>query len=139
MRRGIATSLLGIALLLAAALLGSVALFAFALGLQALVTGCLVATAIGTRRVVIERTVEQAEVLEGRPVTLRFAVRGLRASHHASTRRLKPMAALRAATMATTIHSTCQRSTTCVRAASSAPVSANGSANTEWLKRTNDA
>jgi uncharacterized protein (DUF58 family) len=79
MRRGIATSLLGIVLLLAAALVGSVALFAFALGLQVLVAGCLTATAVGARRVVVERTVDEAEVVEGRPVTLRFSVRGLRA------------------------------------------------------------
>jgi uncharacterized protein (DUF58 family) len=77
MKRGLATGLLGIALLLTAALLGSVALFAFALGLQALVTGCLVATAIGARRVRIERTVVEAEVLEGRPIALRFRVRRL--------------------------------------------------------------
>jgi uncharacterized protein (DUF58 family) len=77
MKRGLATGLLGIALLLTAALLGSVALFAFALGLQALVTSCLAATAIGARRVRIERTVVETEVLEGRPITLRFRVRRL--------------------------------------------------------------
>jgi uncharacterized protein (DUF58 family) len=64
-------------LLLAAALLGSVALFAFALGLQALVTACLVATVIGARAVVVERAVGPAEIVEGRPVVLRFRVRGL--------------------------------------------------------------
>src|SRR5262245_21311090 len=48
------------------------------------------------------------------------------------------MAALRAPTMATTIQSTCHHQNGCVRHASSAPVSANGSANTEWLKRTNE-
>ena len=78
MRRGLATGLLGIALLIAAALLGSVALFAFALGLQVLVWGCLAATAIGARRVVVERTVDQTEVVEGRPLTLRFRLHGLR-------------------------------------------------------------
>jgi uncharacterized protein (DUF58 family) len=77
MRRGLATSLLGIALLITAALLGSVALFAFALGLQVLVTGCLAATAIGARRVVVERTVGEVEIVEGRPITLRFRVRRL--------------------------------------------------------------
>ena len=58
----------------------------------------------------------------------------------ASTSRLKPIAALRAATIATRIHPTVapRRPATC-RAASSAPASANGSANTEWLKRTNDS
>jgi uncharacterized protein (DUF58 family) len=77
MRRGLATELLGFALLLAAVLLGSVALFAFALGLLVVVAGCLAVTAIGGRRVTIARTVDQAEVVEGRPVTLRFDIRGL--------------------------------------------------------------
>jgi uncharacterized protein (DUF58 family) len=77
MKRGLATELLGFALLLAAVLLGSVALFAFALGLLVVVAGCLAVTAIGGRRATITRTVDQAEVLEGRPVTLRFDVRGL--------------------------------------------------------------
>jgi uncharacterized protein (DUF58 family) len=78
MRRGLATGLLGLALLLAAALLGSVALFAFALGLLAVVAGCLAATSVGARRVVVKRTVDRAEVVEGRPLTLRFKVQGLR-------------------------------------------------------------
>jgi uncharacterized protein (DUF58 family) len=77
MRRGLATELLGFALLLAAVLLGSVALFAFALGLLVVVAGCLAVTAIGGRRVTITRTVDQTEVVEGRPVTLRFDIRGL--------------------------------------------------------------
>ena len=78
MRRGLATGSLGLALLLVAALLGSVALFAFALGLLALVVACLATTLVGARRVVVERTVDQVEVVEGRPVTLRFGVRGPR-------------------------------------------------------------
>jgi len=71
----------------------------------------------------------------------REAVRGFSASYRASTSRLKPIAALRAATIATTIHPT--RGTTSDGRhcpvwfnASSAPVNANGSAKTEWLKRT---
>ena len=76
MRWGLATGILGLALLLAAALLGSVALFAFALGLQALTWLCLAATWLGARRLVVERTVDQVEVLEGRPIALRFTVRG---------------------------------------------------------------
>ena len=68
----------------------------------------------------------------------RIAVRGLSASKRASTARLKPIAALRALTMQTTIQPTCVHENGCVRHASSAPVSANGSANTEWLKRTNE-
>jgi len=79
MRRGLAIGSFAPALLLAAALLGSVALFAFALGLMALVTSCLLATAIGGRRLVVERTVDLAEVVEGQPITLRFRVGGLRA------------------------------------------------------------
>jgi uncharacterized protein (DUF58 family) len=77
MRRGIATGLLGVVLILAAALLGSVTLFAFALGLQLLVWGSLLATALGARRVTVGRTVDQTEVLEGRPLTLRFRLAGL--------------------------------------------------------------
>jgi uncharacterized protein (DUF58 family) len=78
MKRGVATELLGFALLLAAALLGSAALFAFALGLLVVVVGALAATAIGGRRVRVTRTVDQTEVVEGRPLALRFVVRGLR-------------------------------------------------------------
>ena len=68
----------------------------------------------------------------------RIAVRGLSASNRASTSRLNPIAALRAPTMQTTIQPTCAQENGCSRHASSAPVSANGSANTEWLKRTNE-
>ena len=48
------------------------------------------------------------------------------------------MAALRALTMHTTIHATCVHENGCVRHARSAPVSANGSAKTEWLNRTKE-
>ena len=68
----------------------------------------------------------------------RMAVRGLRASIRASTTRLKPMAALRAAIMHATIHTTRDQSKPLARMPSNPPTSANGSANTEWLKRTND-
>jgi uncharacterized protein (DUF58 family) len=78
MKRGIATWLLGFVLLMAAGLLGSVALFAFALGLLLVTAGCLAATALGARRLAVERTVDQTEVVEGRPLTLRFRPRGLR-------------------------------------------------------------
>jgi uncharacterized protein (DUF58 family) len=78
MRRGLATWTFGFALLLAAVLLGSVALFAFALGVLVVVAGCLAATAVGARRIAVERTVDQAEIVEGRPLTLRFKVGGLR-------------------------------------------------------------
>ncbi len=69
----------------------------------------------------------------------RFAVRGFSASMRASTRRLNPIAALRAATIATRIHPTVGQVIAVCCAASSAPASANGSANTEWLTRTKDA
>ena len=68
----------------------------------------------------------------------RLAVRGLSASNRASTRRLNPIAALRAATIATRIQPIAPSRTGTCCAASSAPASANGSANTEWLNRTND-
>src|SRR5256885_10074430 len=60
----------------------------------------------------------------------------------ASTSRLNPMAALRAATIATTIQKRPAGRNGYApsrRSASSMPASANGSANTEWLKRTNEA
>ncbi len=69
----------------------------------------------------------------------RLAVRGLRASNPASTSRLNPIAALRAATMQSAIHTSRIHSKSTRREASNAPTSANGSANTEWLKRTNEA
>src|SRR5439155_15883804 len=67
----------------------------------------------------------------------RLAVRGLSASILASTRRLKPIAALRADTMATRIQPTTGHVIRACRDASSAPANAKGSANAEWLKRTN--
>jgi hypothetical protein len=48
------------------------------------------------------------------------------------------MAALRADTIHATIHPTSAHENGWARHASNAPVSANGNANTEWLKRTND-
>lgn len=78
MIRGLATGSLAVALLLAAALLGSVAFFAFAFGLLVAVLGALAVTMVGARRLVVERTIDQAEVLEGRPLSLRFRVAGLR-------------------------------------------------------------
>ena len=52
--------------------------------------------------------------------------------------RLKAIAALRAVTIAATIQPTRVQVSGCSIAASSAPTSANGSANTEWLNRMND-
>src|SRR5207249_2178335 len=68
----------------------------------------------------------------------RFAVLGFKASRRASARRLKPIAALRAATMARRIQPIAVHVTGPRRAASKAPASANGSANTEWLNRTKE-
>jgi uncharacterized protein (DUF58 family) len=77
MSRGVAVWTLGFCLLLAAILIGSVAIFAFALGLLVVVAGCLAVTAIGARRVRVERTIDRPEVVEGRPLTLRFELRRL--------------------------------------------------------------
>src|SRR5438132_4738313 len=80
-----------------------------------------------------------ASVMDMRPAgSSRFAVRGFDASNRASTSLLNPIAAERAVTMHATIQPACDMVTGCALDASSAPVSANGSANTEWLKRTND-
>jgi hypothetical protein len=68
----------------------------------------------------------------------RPAVRGFKASNLASTRRLNPIAALRADTIATRIQATVPHPIGARREANSAPASANGSAKTVWLKRTND-
>ena len=81
----------------------------------------------------------QAWTRDNRPAGIsRIAVRGLSASQRASTMRLKAMAALRAVTIAATIQPTRVQVIGCSIAASSAPTSANGSANTEWLNRMND-
>jgi hypothetical protein len=74
----------------------------------------------------------------------RIAVRGLSASCEASASRLNPIAALRAATMAATIHPRRWSRDVPVHSpgrcsAINAPVRANGSANTEWLNLTNEA
>jgi uncharacterized protein (DUF58 family) len=78
MSRGVAVEVVGFLLLLAAIVIGSVALFAFALGVLALVAGSLVALALAGRRVRVERTIDPPEVLEGRPLGMRFELRGLR-------------------------------------------------------------
>lgn len=78
MRRGLGAAALALVLMLAAALLGSVALFAFAVGLLAAVAGCFLVTLVAARCVAVDRTVVPLEVLEGQPVALGFAVRGLR-------------------------------------------------------------
>ena len=77
MTRGVAAEVLGFVLLLTAIVTGSVALFAFALGLLVVVGGCLATLAIAARRVKVERRIDRPEVVEGRPLTLRFDLREL--------------------------------------------------------------
>src|ERR1700737_1140059 len=92
-----------------------------------------------TKAADITTTKIMASAFDIRPAgSSRFAVRGFPRSNLASTSRLKPIAALRAVTMHTTIHAASDQLTGRRREASSAPVSANGNAKTEWLKRTND-
>ena len=82
-------------------------------------------------------TVASTRLIAPRGIS-RLAVRGFSASKRASTSRLNPMADERAATIATRIQPTTGQVIGVCLDASSAPASANGSANTEWLKRTND-
>ncbi len=63
----------------------------------------------------------------------RVAVRGLRASMWRSAIRLKPIAAVRAPTMASTMATTWAAEMPCERAARVAAASAKGSAKTVWL------
>src|SRR4051812_7241219 len=99
------------------------------------------AAATNTTDETMTKTVASVAVIAPRGSS-RIAVRGFFASHRASTSRLNPIAALRAATIATmtqTARRTISGLVVAVRCtASSAPVSANGSANTLWLKRTNE-
>ena len=68
-----------------------------------------------------------------------MAVLGFRASNRASTIRLKPMAAVRAVTMAATIQPIRVQVSGATLAASTAPARAKGSAKTVWLNRMNEA
>lgn len=77
MKRGVAAEVLGFGLLLAAIVLGSVAVFAFALGLLVIVAGAMTMVAIAARRVRVERTIDPPEVVEGRPLTMRFELRSV--------------------------------------------------------------
>jgi uncharacterized protein (DUF58 family) len=61
-----------------AAALGSLALFAFALGLLGVYAGCGLVLALAARRIDVTRAIDRHEVQEGRPIALRFSVRGLR-------------------------------------------------------------
>lgn len=60
------------------AAIGSLALFGLALGVLVLYVGCAAMLLLAARRVRVERTLDRHEVLEGRPVQLRFAIAGLR-------------------------------------------------------------
>ncbi|WP_028063011.1 DUF58 domain-containing protein [Solirubrobacter soli] len=66
-------------LMLAAATLGSLALFGLALALIVLYVGIAVSLSLAARRVTLVRTIERGDVQEGLPVTVRFEVGGLRA------------------------------------------------------------
>src|SRR5688572_2899811 len=92
---------------------------------------------INTADEMMMKTIASPRLIAPRGIS-RMAVRGLSASKRASTRRLNPMAALRAATIATTIQATRVHVNGCVRDARGAPVSANGSAKIECEKRTNE-
>lgn len=63
---------------LGGAAVGSVALFALAVGLVVVALGCALLVRIAARRVRLERTVDRREVVEGRPVTATVLARGLR-------------------------------------------------------------
>ncbi|MDO9409404.1 DUF58 domain-containing protein [Patulibacter sp.] len=60
------------------AALGSLALFGLALGVLVLYVASGIAVAVGARRLRVDRTIDRHEVLENRPVALRYAVAGLR-------------------------------------------------------------
>jgi uncharacterized protein (DUF58 family) len=60
------------------AAVGSIALFALAVGVLVTYAGCAVLVHVGARRLRVERTVERGETLEGRPVAVRFQTSGLR-------------------------------------------------------------
>jgi uncharacterized protein (DUF58 family) len=66
-------------LMLAAAALGSLALFGLGLALIALYVGIAVSLSLAAQRVTVVRTIERGDVQEGRPVTMHFEVGGLRA------------------------------------------------------------
>ncbi|MGX6449781.1 DUF58 domain-containing protein, partial [Patulibacter sp. S7RM1-6] len=66
-----------IALAFGAAALGSVALFAIALGVLVVLVGAAVVVRVAARRVRVTRTVVRRGHVEGRPVELTFAARGL--------------------------------------------------------------
>ncbi|WP_026911660.1 DUF58 domain-containing protein [Patulibacter minatonensis] len=60
------------------AAVGSVALFALAVGVLVAYAGCAVLVRVGARRLRVARTIERRETLEGRPVAVRFTTSGLR-------------------------------------------------------------
>ena len=61
------------------AALGSLALFGLAVGVVVLYATSAAAVVVGARRLRVQRTIDRHEVLEGRPIRVRFAVAGLRA------------------------------------------------------------
>lgn len=78
MRRRLALVLAPPALGLAGAAVGSLALFALGIGLLVVYAGCGLVVRLAARRLRVDRDVDRQEVLEGRPLALRFSTTGLR-------------------------------------------------------------
>jgi uncharacterized protein (DUF58 family) len=77
-RRRLALVLAPLGLGMAGAALGSLALFAVAIGVLVVYAGCGAVVRAGARRLRVEREVGRREVVEGRPLPLRFVTGGLR-------------------------------------------------------------
>ncbi|MBJ7471790.1 MAG: DUF58 domain-containing protein [Solirubrobacteraceae bacterium] len=77
MRRTIELALGPVLLCAAAAALGSVALFAVAVGLGLLYAGAQMVVTRGAERLVVVRKIDRVEVVEGNPITVLFEIEGL--------------------------------------------------------------
>ena len=77
MRRALLVAVLSVATTLGGAALGSVALFAFGVGIAGLALGAALLVAVAARRLRVEREIDRREVVEGGPLTLRIALRGI--------------------------------------------------------------
>jgi uncharacterized protein (DUF58 family) len=76
--RSLALFLAPLGLMFGAAALGSLALFACAVGAILLYVGCGLVLDLAARRLRVVRTIDRNEILEGRPIMQRFTVHGLR-------------------------------------------------------------
>jgi uncharacterized protein (DUF58 family) len=76
-RRGVLVTTPAV-LLFGAAAMGSLAFFAFAVGLLALYGAVAVVLAVAAHRLVVARTIDRTEVQEGHPILLHFQISGLR-------------------------------------------------------------